>query len=83
MYVREAAFVEDLDLFDAAFFGIASGEARAMDPQQRLLLETGFEALHGVGYSKESLVAEPVGVFVGSMCYNRGPSTCHTMQSPL
>lgn len=54
-YVRHAALVAGLELFDAAAFGIAPAEAVAMDPQQRLMLEAGFEAFHNAGHTKQSL----------------------------
>lgn len=42
---RFGSFVDDVELFDHAFFSIAQPEAEAMDAQQRLLLEASFEAL--------------------------------------
>ena len=36
-----------------------------MDPQQRLLLEVGYEALHGAGARRSSLLGGGEGVFVG------------------
>lgn len=42
---RFGSFVDDVEIFDNAFFGVAQPEAVAMDAQQRILLEASFEAL--------------------------------------
>eukprot|EP00049_Salpingoeca_infusionum_P016006 m.319927 g.319927 ORF g.319927 m.319927 type:complete len:4290 (+) comp15991_c1_seq6:393-13262(+) len=67
MYVREAAFMDGVDLFDASFFGISPAEAAQMDPQQRILLEVCYSALEDAGYTKETLLNKRVGIFVGMM----------------
>ncbi|TQE16284.1 hypothetical protein SipoB123_41850 [Streptomyces ipomoeae] len=56
---------EDIDAFDAAFFGLSKGEAAAMDPQHKLLLETGWEALERAGLLTGRPGSGRVGVFVG------------------
>nr|AKG25414.1 putative polyketide synthase [Hematodinium sp. SG-2015] len=64
-YVRHGAFLSNLEMFDASFFGILNIEATSMDPQQRLMLEVATEAFHNAGYSKDSLQSSRTGVFVG------------------
>jgi acyl transferase domain-containing protein/NAD(P)-dependent dehydrogenase (short-subunit alcohol dehydrogenase family)/acyl carrier protein len=62
----EAGFIaQDIEHFDADFFGVAPREAARLDPQQRLLLETTWEALEDAGIPADGLAGEPVGVYVG------------------
>lgn len=65
MQVKEGGFVDNIDMFDAQFFGIAPIEAKRMDPQQRMLLEQTFYAFEDAGVTLERMAGSRTGVFVG------------------
>ncbi len=63
---RWGSFLDEIDAFDAEFFGINPSEAAEIDPQQRLLLEVACEALENAGIPADSLRRTPTAVFVGA-----------------
>ena len=64
-YVKAGAVLDDISMFDAAFFGISPRDASLMDPQHRLFLECAWEAIEQAGYDAERY-AERIGVFAGA-----------------
>ena len=61
-YVKARPRLEDIDQFDAAFFGIPPREAEVMDPQHRLFLGLAYEALERAGIASDQFDGL-VGVF--------------------
>ena len=54
-YVNASPLLDDVDEFDAEFFGFSARDAALTDPQHRLFLETAWEALEDAGYDPATL----------------------------
>ncbi|MER7842083.1 SDR family NAD(P)-dependent oxidoreductase [Streptomyces sp. NPDC096040] len=62
-----AGFLDQVDSFDAGFFGVSPGEAAVLDPQQRLVLELAWEAFEDAGIVPgDDDRAGGTGVYVGA-----------------
>ena len=64
-FVKARGILEDIQYFDAAFFGCSPREAETMDPQYRLFLECAWETLERAGYNPE-LYKGLIGIYAGS-----------------
>lgn len=64
-YTDQVAFLDHVDQFDAAHYGVAPARARAMDPQHRLMLDVTREALDDAGLGRRDFDRENTGVFFG------------------
>ena len=64
-YVKSGVVLQDLDMFDAAFFGFSPKDASIMDPQHRIFLECAWEALEDAGHVPERFKGA-IGVYAGS-----------------
>lgn len=65
-YVRGGSFLNDIEGFDAEFWGIDPERAALLDPQHRLLLECSWEAFEHAGIILGARQCGSVGVFVGT-----------------
>jgi amino acid adenylation domain-containing protein len=79
-YVLARSILEDIELFDADFFGLHPREAELMDPQHRIFLECCWQALEDGGYDPFSCAAS-IGIYAGTsipsyflstLCQNKG-----------
>jgi acyl transferase domain-containing protein/NAD(P)-dependent dehydrogenase (short-subunit alcohol dehydrogenase family) len=82
--IREGAaglggFLDDIDRFDAAYFGISPKEAAMTDPQQRLVLEVAQEALEHAGIPARTLEGRRAGVFLGASTADYAPDSPEDM----
>ena len=78
-YVPARGVFDDVDKFDAAFFGTSPKEAELMDPQQRVFLELCWECIERAGHVPDATEV-PVGVFAGM--YNASYYQRHVAPHP-
>lgn len=64
-YVKAKGYLENLEYFDAEFFGYSQREAEMMDPQLRILHECVWESLEDAGYNSYDY-DEPIGLYLGA-----------------
>src|SRR5260370_31234963 len=64
-YVKAAGLLDDVELFDAAFFKFSPREAEVLDPQQRIFMECAWAGLEHAGYDSESYEGL-IGVYAGT-----------------
>jgi acyl transferase domain-containing protein/acyl carrier protein len=78
-YVKAGGILEDIELFDASFFGFTPMEAETMDPQHRLFLECTWQALENAGYNPETY-SGLIGVYAGTSLNSYALSFLHSGQ---
>ncbi|SCK56358.1 type I polyketide synthase [Streptomyces sp. WMMB 322] len=64
-YTDQVAFLEDVDQFAPAHYGIPPRRARTMDPQAKLFTDLTREALQDSGWEREGFDRAATGVFAG------------------
>lgn len=63
-FVGARGVLDQVEMFDAEFFGIQPREAELMDPQHRVFLECAWEALESAGHDPTTY-PDLIGVFAG------------------
>jgi iturin family lipopeptide synthetase A len=64
-YIKARGYLENIEYFDAEFFGFIPGEAAVMDPQLRFFHECAWEALEDAGCDPDTCEGL-IGVYFGS-----------------
>src|ERR1044072_2201639 len=64
-YLKAAAVLDDIEMFDGSFFGFNPREAEITDPQHRLFLECAWEVMEAAGYDPSRYTGR-CGVYAGS-----------------
>jgi acyl transferase domain-containing protein/acyl carrier protein len=68
-HVKAGAVLEDVEYFDASFFGFNPKEAEMTDPQHRIFLECAWEALENAGYDTQRGESR-IGIYAGASLNN-------------
>ncbi|XP_026313533.1 fatty acid synthase-like [Hyposmocoma kahamanoa] len=66
--------INNVNKFDASFFGVHYKQAHTMDPMCRILLEKAYEAVIDAGVNPKELRNTKTGVFVGA-CFSESEKT--------
>lgn len=71
---KRSGKINNLEKFDATFFGVHFKQAHTMDPQTRILMEVAYEAVIDAGINPKTLRGTKTGVYVGS-CISESEKT--------
>lgn len=71
---KRSGKINNVEKFDATFFGVHFKQAHTMDPQGRILIETAYEAVLDAGINPKSIRNTKVGVFIGA-CFSESDKT--------
>ncbi|CAH2232242.1 jg2964 [Pararge aegeria aegeria] len=66
--------INNVNKFDASFFGVHFKQAHTMDPMCRILLEKAYEAVIDAGLNPKELRNTKTGVFIGA-CFSESEKT--------
>ena len=64
-YVKASPLLDNVEWFDAEFFGYTAREAELLDPQHRLFLECAWEAMESAGYDSQTYQGS-IGLYAGA-----------------
>ena len=63
-YVKSGGHLDQMEYFDAGFFGFSPKDAGIMDPQHRLFYECSWEAIENAGHTPSNFEGQ-IGLFAG------------------
>ncbi|MEV6695204.1 SDR family NAD(P)-dependent oxidoreductase [Micromonospora sp. NPDC051196] len=69
---HRGAFLDDIDRFDAGYFGVSPREANVLDPQHRLILEVAWEAMSDSGRPRHEWAGSRTAVTFGLLANDYG-----------
>ncbi|KAF7409642.1 hypothetical protein HZH68_004023 [Vespula germanica] len=70
--------IQNIEKFDASFFGIHFNQAHMMDPMSKMMLEHAYEAIIDAGINPEDIRGTRTGVFVNSCFSDSEPILLHS-----
>ncbi|XP_026498403.2 fatty acid synthase-like isoform X1 [Vanessa tameamea] len=74
--------INNIEKFDASFFGVHYKETHTIDPMSRILLEKTYEAIIDAGLNPNELCNTNTGVFVGA-CFSESEKICLYEKMPV